>query len=200
MTRGSIRSFAIGMLITTGLFAGLFYFKPGTIMIENDETPMPAVAISEEAVEEYVQQHNKVLLTQEEYEKLVSLQEKIENTKIQMTAEQNDDIPDESETDTEEPKVVKEDEKSLPQTSEGNEIKESNNSQPKEYKYTLSIRSGMNSIQISNLLEQNNIVQDANEFQNFLLKNNLNRYIQIGAYEVSNQMSYEDIARIITRR
>ncbi|MCD5323577.1 MULTISPECIES: endolytic transglycosylase MltG [Pontibacillus] len=65
--------------------------------------------------------------------------------------------------------------------------------------YTLSIEEGMVPEDISQVLAQNGIIEDAEGFRAYLVDNEFSRYIQIGEYTVVNQMSFQEIARIITR-
>lgn len=66
--------------------------------------------------------------------------------------------------------------------------------------YTLSVKSGMDSIQIANLLEDSGIVDSGKKFEQFLTKNDWTRSIQVGTYKLSDSMSYEEIGKIITKK
>lgn len=66
--------------------------------------------------------------------------------------------------------------------------------------YTLTVKSGMDSIQIANLLEDSGIVDSGKKFEQFLTKNDWTRSIQVGTYKLSSSMSYEEIGKIITRK
>jgi|SRR5699024_4798601 len=64
--------------------------------------------------------------------------------------------------------------------------------------YSLTINEGMASSEISSVLEDNNIIDDAEKFNRFLETEGYELKVQIGTYEVSNNMDYEEIAHIIT--
>jgi glucan-binding YG repeat protein len=68
---------------------------------------------------------------------------------------------------------------------------------PKEHQ--LVIKSGMNSFDVAEVLFQNGIVDDAEDFNDFLEKNDYQRIIRPGTYTVHDQMSYEQLAIIITK-
>ena len=64
--------------------------------------------------------------------------------------------------------------------------------------YQLDITYGMNSEDIADLLQHNEIIDDANRFQNYLKDNKLTTSIQIGSYDLIETMTYEQIAQTIT--
>ena len=64
--------------------------------------------------------------------------------------------------------------------------------------YQLDITYGMNSKDIADLLQHNEIIDDANRFQNYLKDNKLTTSIQIGSYDLIETMTYEQIAQTIT--
>ncbi|QST01937.1 endolytic transglycosylase MltG [Pontibacillus sp. ALD_SL1] len=63
----------------------------------------------------------------------------------------------------------------------------------------MSIQEGMVPEDISQALAENNIIKDAEAFRQYLTENEFSRYIQIGEYTVVDQMSFLEIAKIITR-
>ncbi|MEQ6387902.1 hypothetical protein RZN22_01045 [Bacillaceae bacterium S4-13-58] len=65
--------------------------------------------------------------------------------------------------------------------------------------YLLQIENGMNSEFISKLLEEEDIIQNSKELDKYLQKTGLSTKIQIGSYELSSKMTFEEIARTITK-
>jgi cell division protein YceG involved in septum cleavage len=65
--------------------------------------------------------------------------------------------------------------------------------------YQLEISSGMTSNEIATILAQNQIVQDEAAFAHLLIKHNYHTAIQLGSFPVTNQMSFEQIANMITK-
>ncbi|MGN0506752.1 MAG: hypothetical protein ACI4FZ_09330 [Lachnospiraceae bacterium] len=49
-------------------------------------------------------------------------------------------------------------------------------------------------------IEAAGIVKDGNDLKNYLIRKNLTDYINIGTYTLSSEMSYEQIAKILTGR
>ncbi|MFC4320779.1 MltG/YceG/YrrL family protein [Litchfieldia salsa] len=66
-------------------------------------------------------------------------------------------------------------------------------------KYTLEIQSGMNSLEIARLLESVGIITDATQLNNYILEQNLAGKIQIGSYQLTSDMTPQQIADIITK-
>ncbi|WP_242705560.1 endolytic transglycosylase MltG [Pontibacillus sp. ALD_SL1] len=80
------------------------------------------------------------------------------------------------------------------------EATQNTTSEPANVKaYKLSIQEGMVPEDISQALAENNIIKDAEAFRQYLTENEFSRYIQIGEYTVVDQMSFLEIAKIITR-
>ncbi|PWW26579.1 YceG-like family protein [Cytobacillus oceanisediminis] len=65
--------------------------------------------------------------------------------------------------------------------------------------YQLEIASGMTPGEIAEQLEKENIVDDAAEFGVYLEEYGFSKKIQLGTFELTNQMSYKDIAKTITK-
>ncbi|MDF0727172.1 hypothetical protein PY093_10645 [Cytobacillus sp. S13-E01] len=92
--------------------------------------------------------------------------------------------------------------------SKNDKIEEQSETPPKEpnkkqdeiniYTYTLTIQAGMNSMDIADLLEKENIIENANEFDAYLTDQNLNTSIQIGSFVLNSDMSFQSIADVLT--
>ena len=63
----------------------------------------------------------------------------------------------------------------------------------------LHIQSGMTSRDISVFLEQTGIIQNKQDFEDYLTAQDLTGKIQIGQYELNSTMSLKEIAAIITK-
>ncbi|MGG3842595.1 endolytic transglycosylase MltG [Anoxybacillus kestanbolensis] len=72
-------------------------------------------------------------------------------------------------------------------------------SQKETYIYTLTIAKGEASRDIANRLEQAHIIDDAQSFLTYLDTHQLTRAVRPGTYVVTSDMSYEQIARKITK-
>lgn len=111
-----------------------------------------------------------ISITKEEYESLVS----------QATKETGETSPDEKEDETkQEEKPVKE--------------------EAVDKDFLLEIKSGMNTEEISVLLEQEEMIDDATAFEQYLIEHEYHTKVQIGTFELNSKMTYEEISKIITK-
>lgn len=70
---------------------------------------------------------------------------------------------------------------------------------PQVLAYQLKVKNGMNSEDIARELEKAKIIKNAAEFIKYLSDNGYHRHIQIGEFHITNDMSYQEIAVIITK-
>ena len=66
--------------------------------------------------------------------------------------------------------------------------------------YTLTISTGMGSDKIALILFENNIIENADNFEQYLKENNIARKIRVGEFQLTNEMSFERIASIVTKQ
>lgn len=64
---------------------------------------------------------------------------------------------------------------------------------------TITIKSGDSSYTVSKALASAGLVEDAVEFDNYLCDNGYSRTIRTGTYEITSDMTYEEIAKKIAR-
>lgn len=65
--------------------------------------------------------------------------------------------------------------------------------------YKLHIKDGMPSSEIGNLLEENDVVDDGDEFNKFLEDEDYSTKVQPGKFKVDSDMSFKEIAKTFTR-
>ena len=58
----------------------------------------------------------------------------------------------------------------------------------------------MNSENISELLQTTGVIDSAKDFNEYLVSNNMGRYIRSGEYELREGMSYEEVAEVLQNR
>ncbi|MBX9973037.1 hypothetical protein [Cytobacillus firmus] len=76
------------------------------------------------------------------------------------------------------------------------------NTEPEENSqevYQLTIKSGMTPGEIAAQLEKANVIDQAAEFGNYLEEYGYSKKIQLGTFELTADMSYKEIAKIITK-
>lgn len=72
--------------------------------------------------------------------------------------------------------------------------------QEPQYKGILVVKPGMNSTQVSELLAELNIIDDAQAFIDYLIEQNLTTNVEVGEFELHSDMTFTEIAEIITKK
>jgi|SRR5690625_2598356 len=118
--------------------------------------------------------------------------------------EEPEDSHDADENEAED--STKDEEKNAKQDEDENEntddtVVEDNEEEDIEevHKYTLTIEPNMLGPTISDLLKDNKIIDDADEFNRYLETEGYAPYLQLGDHKLSSDMSYYEIAEVIAR-
>ncbi len=153
-------------------------------------------------------------------EKEIISEQKSEEVANNNVSEETEDIPvsnDRTEAEqtqttevltTEEPPAENTEETATEETAaenSGSDEEESNDTDEEtdpadEETITFTVRSGASSDSISRKLKQAGMIEDANEFDNYLISNGYSGRIRVGTYELKKGMTFEEIARIISSR
>ncbi|GEK33927.1 hypothetical protein [Kurthia sibirica] len=72
--------------------------------------------------------------------------------------------------------------------------------QPKIVQYTLNVKSGMGTSEVSTALQQAKMIEDANDFEELLINEGLSSKIQLGKSKLDSTMSQKEIVAVITAR
>jgi homospermidine synthase len=132
---------------------------------------------------EKVEDEGFIVITKEEYDKLAG--QSVNEEDSQPPAEGQADKETETDTEKEEETAPQEEQ---PAKDESSIIH-----------FTLEIESGMNSEQIAVILEQKKVIDDSDSFEQYLLDHDYNTKVQIGSFDLTSEMSYEEISKIITK-
>jgi len=122
-----------------------------------------------------------------EDEENVSLEEKLEEELlgIRETGDEEDGLEEEISEEIVEETVEETEEPEETETTES---------------YVLEIRSGDTSVSVSKRLVELGIIEDATEYDVYLCQNGYDKKICTGTYEIMAGATYEEIAKIITKR
>ncbi|GGF07901.1 hypothetical protein GCM10010954_02990 [Halobacillus andaensis] len=166
----SIRFFSLGILVSTVIMGMAYWLGP------NEQAESTVTMDEEDMISEIEASHYNVL-TEEQ------LQEKINEaihsqTKAASTEESTNETDDDEQT--------QEEDESLEEENETNT-------------YTLVIEEGISSTDISQTLEQQGIIENAESFDIYLSDRKLTQYIQIGEFELNENMNRDEVADTITR-
>src|SRR5699024_8906401 len=91
------------------------------------------------------------------------------------------------------------DEKELEEEEE-QDSKDENQKEDNNVEYKVEMTSGMMPHEVIDLLEEEDMIEDADKFSVFKDKNDYSPYIQQGEFELTSDMSDDDIAKEITNR
>lgn len=172
MANNSLRSFASGMIIATSILTAVYYIQPFN---KEEQKIVENHTITDEEVQQYLNNNGDISISEETYNELIAKSKEYEVIKSQKELAQKPTEP------------------KLPEQKETVQ-------EPVKKTYTLTVKSGMDSIQIANSLEKSGIVDNGKKFEQFLTKKDWTRSIQVGTYELTSSMSYEEIGLIITRK
>lgn len=70
----------------------------------------------------------------------------------------------------------------------------------KVYTFQLEVKAGMNTEEIVHLLAVQKIIANEHEFGQFLIDHNYQSKLQLGTFELTSDMSYDQMAKIITKQ
>lgn len=123
--------------------------------------------VPEEAIQTYIEEQELKLVPQVEYTELVNQNQKLTDRLNELQKE--DSLTDESASSNDQGTVD----------------------------YILEIEQGMNSSDIAELLEKNEVIVGTEPLIDYLAEHDLSQTIQLGSYEVDSTMSIEEIAHLI---
>ncbi|SFD54352.1 hypothetical protein SAMN05216238_102141 [Lentibacillus persicus] len=171
----TIRSFAIGLLTAGLVMLGIFYFG------DYSQSDAQGNLTTEEMIKT-VESEGYHVLTESEY---ISASVQSEDSAETNEGEENtqEDSSDEDEnTDT-----------------DGEQEENSGNAEETEQtSYTLTVESGVIPSEISQTLEDNDIIEDAGAFTSFMEDEGYSQLIQLGEFDLSSNMDHHEIAETIT--
>ncbi|MFC0014818.1 MULTISPECIES: endolytic transglycosylase MltG [Allobacillus] len=157
------------MAYSVGLLTATFIFGIIYWMEGNSNESKDSSNVPEKEIQTYIEEQELKLVSQDEYTNLLN---KNEELRAQLDA------------------LEKENSKSDESAS---------SSEKDVFRYVLEIEQGMNSSDIADLLERNEIINDTKPFIDYLAEHDLSQTIQLGSYEMNSSMSIEEIANLITR-
>lgn len=195
--RQIIRSFSIG-LFTAGIIMLAVYFIGGGTESAEDMELEELIPLVEEKGHRVVTEEEYITLAvqssdsdKEENNEEEKQEEKDEasDEKDQPKKEENADDEDQTNENKNEEEADRDDE----EESEGeSEETEEESDEPSDF--TIHISSGMASSEISAVLEENNIIDDASEFTDYLEEHDYSIQVKAGAHSVSSDMSFYELA------
>ncbi|MET1247671.1 hypothetical protein ABWW58_02645 [Sporolactobacillus sp. STCC-11] len=174
MTKNELRGFAAGILLTCAVFAFFYYL----IFNQGEQKPAKNVVkqtpLTEATVTQYLTGHHRKAIDLDAYNQW-------QNDTKKATEQAG---KEKATTDNDSKKKEKAPEKSTKKTT-----------------YKLHIKSGMTPGDISSELVSAKILKSSQKhsFDSYLQKNKLEKYVQLGTFSVSSDMSIPKLAQVITK-
>mgnify|MGYP002589844079 FL=1 len=135
------------------------------------------------------------LMESETVTETVAETEEIETTTLETAAETKENVTETKETVSEETaETVPETESEPVEESPQQSIEETTSPET----VTFQIHSGDSSVSVAKRLAEAGLVGDAKAFDQYLCQNGYDKKIRVGTYEIQNDSSNEEIAKIIT--
>lgn len=167
----SVRSFSIGLFTAGIIVLVVFYFF--------DSSAKNATQMTTDEMISAIKEDGYYVMTESEFISASVNKDNNEQAKANQKTGQNKTDEESAVLDTEKP---------------------DNQKNEKEVKnYTIAIESGMAPSTVSDLLVEQEIIKDASLFNQFLEENDYVQRVQIGEFQLSSDMSLDEIAQAITK-
>lgn len=192
-----IRYFSIGLLTASLLLLITYYFsKP--------KAEVPTISESE-TIDEMIltlEDEGYRVITESEY---ISFAVNNQSNQDQEDDEQEEKEEKQEKDEEEEKKDKNKDQdkdKKKKDKDKDKDNKEENEEEPEEEPttFTLVIEEDMVPSTVSQILEDNNIIESATKFNEYLEDNDYSKYVQIGEFKLSSDMSMKEVAKALTNQ
>ena len=181
----TVRSFSVGLLAAGLIMLVVYLFLDESMKAEQDYNKDEVIA--------HVEQEGYRVITEEEYISMSvakTQQDNLEKNKVEPNKEEESSIEEEDTSN-----VVEEENSSEEQQEETVEEKEEDNTPALK---TITIEPGMATSQISSMLANQNLIDDAQEFNSYLQEHEYSLRVQMGDHELKEGMSFYEIAEALT--
>lgn len=157
-------------IFSIGLFTATFILFTLYLFLEEDENKNN-VDYSIEELSEIVEEKGYRVITEEDYITLSLLNDPEQAEEATTNSEEDHENEDDQQTSEDEEKTVS---------------------------YQLEVTEGMLPGDVSELLEDNDIINNASELNDYLEDHGISTRIQLGSFELNNEMSISEIATVLT--
>ncbi|WEG14268.1 hypothetical protein PU629_07885 [Pullulanibacillus sp. KACC 23026] len=170
MTQNGLRGFAAGVFLSCALVAIYYYILPHPTQ---SVTTKATSSLKQAQVDRYLNDHGQIAMDEDTYKKWQADQEKA-STPSKDSAQSSDKTTSEKKAPT------------SPKT-------------PAVKKMTITVKSGMGVWDVAKELEQNHIIKDKQTLYDYMHKNKYDKYLQLGKFTVSSDMSIDQITKVLTK-
>lgn len=172
----TVRAFAVGLVTAGIILLGVFYFF--------DEPNENIEDITTEKLITHIEEEGLRVISEEEYISY-SLDNESGNDDVEVKKEETEETEEEIEN-------IDEDK------DDTNEKEEEEEEEDSPSTVTITIERGMASSHISDMLEDEGLIDDAGDFNDYLLDNDYSLYVRMGDHELETGMSHYEIAEALT--
>lgn len=175
MTKNELRGFATGILLTCAVFAFFYYLVFNQGEQKTAKNVVKQTPLTEATVTQYLTSHHRKAIDLDAYNQWQNDTKKAtEQAGKEKTTTDNDNKKENS---------------------------DKSSSESKKTTYKLHIKSGMTPGDISSELVSAKILKSSQKrsFDSYLQKNKLEKYVQLGTFSVSSDMSIQKLAQVITK-
>jgi hypothetical protein len=169
-----VRSFSTGLFAAAIIMLAVYFLSDGSADTAENLELEELVPLVEQKGHRVVTEEDYIALSVSTNEEGTEEKETEENQTDSDESDSNEDADEETESD------------------ENETEEEENSDDPVEY--TLTIESGMPSSEIGTQLEENDIIDDADDFSNYLEEHDYSLQIKATDHEVSSDMSFYELA------
>ncbi|WP_087971684.1 hypothetical protein [Oceanobacillus rekensis] len=185
----TVRSFSVGLLTSGIILLIAFYVLEDSAQTLEDLNPEEMIPVLEDS--------GYTVLTKEKYISLTIQNDEDATDEIEDKAAAEDESEKQTRADSEEEENTDEEAAEQEKTEKSASAANEQETEESSDSYTLTIDEGMASSDISSLLAEHNIIENAAEFNSYLNEHEYSPYIQIGSFELSSDMSFYQIAERI---
>ncbi len=184
-----LRYFSLGLFIASLIIFVFFYYFNEPEINANDFT-------TEELIE-LIEDKDYRVITEKEYISYTVNEDAEKKEKEKKAKEKEAKEKKEKEKEAKEKKKKEKEAKE----KKANEKKEKEEKKKKDdvQNYTLTIKNGMSSQDVSKLLYEKKIIKDANKFSAYLQKNDYSQKLKPGKFKLKSDMSEKEIAKAISK-
>jgi hypothetical protein len=175
MNKLTLRAFSLGMLITACLIGAFYFFSKDDYISLSDS----------KAAKASVKENGYVLLTEKEYNELKG-----------KPANETDGGKAEGQAAE---KPANEGDKKADAEKKPKQAEQENEAEPKVITYKITISSGMDTGEIASQLDAAKIITNESAFKQYLISSGMHTKIQLGTFELNNEMTSQQIATVITK-
>ncbi len=178
MTKTGLRGFALGIFITCALVAIYTYVIAPSSPSPNSKGK---IALTEQKVSDYLASQGKIAVDQATFNKWQNTEQNASN----------------SSSNTDSKKTTASKGKDASSHSSATSTDSSN--QKVVVKTTIHIKNGMGVWDVAKQLQQDKIIKDQQALYDYMLKNKLDKYLQLGTFTLSSDMTLQQIAHAISK-